>query len=534
MPTSKTPGREIEKLAAGEEEAWTALAEQVIERREPAPALAAALWERDQELAGWLGRLTRAGRRSDAVQEVEDWRANLVAWFRDSVLAAFPADHEAAVEVRLQAIRQIPGDDGGLADAMALLGELTARGHTGRAVGEAALLVAKGAFTERAFEDARRHAELAAARFEAADDAEGRDRARRHLLGALLHLRQWPAAFELADDVLQRRGPLFGGGGATVWFGTSDPREAALDELQAIALWASKSTPEWVRALGALAEVFAGDPAAPALEGAYQAALAGIARADGGHDPLDALAVVIQQLRERSHSRAAAVAARAGVQAAPGDLWIRSVCANLSRDLGEHEEAYVHRRAVVELVSPGAPSVASSWMELGDAAATLGRFEEADAAFETARGLAAEQESQETLAYYVARSFRGRDAAKARALGFGLFDRLRCDPRALAESQLGFAVVELVLGMLLEGKDRRALEVQRALLDAKVELWGDGSAVWLEEHNLGTVHAQLGDLAEARRLIEGALAKLRSELGDDHPHVQLAERSLARLEAERL
>src|SRR4051794_16617952 len=78
-------------------------------------------------------------------------------------------------------------------------------------------------------------------------------------------------------------------------------------------------------------------------------------------------------------------------------------------------------------------------------------------------------------------------------------------PRKLAESQTGFAVVELVLSLLVAEKDARALAVQQTLLDAKVTLWGECPAVWLERHNLGTVYAQLGQFDEARTLIEDAM-----------------------------
>lgn len=71
--------------------------------------------------------------------------------------------------------------------------------------------------------------------------------------------------------------------------------------------------------------------------------------------------------------------------------------------------------------------------------------------------------------------------------------------------------------------------VQKTLLDAKHELWGEAPSVWLEQHNLGTIHAQFGEPAEAKRLIEDAMANLIMILGEDHPHVDMCRRSLARL-----
>jgi len=57
---------------------------------------------------------------------------------------------------------------------------------------------------------------------------------------------------------MESRGPLFGGGGAFRFTGgaTDDARGAALGEAATVAEWAAHVTPEWVRALGGVAERF--------------------------------------------------------------------------------------------------------------------------------------------------------------------------------------------------------------------------------------------------------------------------------------
>ena len=60
----------------------------------------------------------------------------------------------------------------------------------------------------------------------------------------------------------------------------------------------------------------------------------------------------------------------------------------------------------------------------------------------------------------------------------------------------------------------------------KIARWGDCPSAWIEQHNVGSVCAQLGDTARGRALVADALAKMRaSGLADDR-HISMAENTL--------
>src|SRR5690606_35674386 len=209
-------------------------------------------------------------------------------------------------------------------------------------------------------------------------------------------------------------GPLFGGVGAFLLRGDDDedPLDAALDEAATIASWASRTTPEWVRALGGIAE--RSGLTWTRFEQALEAMLA------ASTNPLSDLEVVARQAGQRGMVRTALAAAEALAARFPEDL---------------------------EAAAIAAPHLA--------------------AAGQVDRALA-------------------------------LFSAVARDPRTIAETSSGHALVEALVRELVARGDRRALEVQQRLVDAKHELWGECPALALERHNLATIHAELGDHAEAR------------------------------------
>ena len=517
----------IEPLASSDAEAWVPLVEALLDPPALSPAFAAALWETLPDINEWLTRVDRALAATTAVFTIRSGRKIVFPWLHGSVLAAFPATHEAAIGMRIEDLRLTRRDDGGLADATALYQEIRSHGATSSQLAQVAFLVVNGAFTEHAHETAREYAALALESFEAAGDSSGANLATRSLAAAELYLRHWDKAFELFDKALASRGPLFGGG-VTIRSASSDPRDAAIDEIEAISLWVSLDAPEWIRSLGGLAQVFADEPIAATLQARYEERLRHVAQRG---ESLDDFEVIIRQLRERSFHRSAQTAARIATDANPDDSWILSVYGNISRHLGDHQIARESYLAAAELLeAEESPSAASAWMSAASSAATLGDFDGADAAFARAAELIAGDETRRELDYHIAWSLRQRDPAEARARAYALFRELKNQPRLLAESQVGPTTVDLLLDLLLAERDRDALIVQQALLDAKLALWGESPSVWLERHNLGTVHAQLGNPAAARPLIEAALGPLREAYGDGHPHVEMCQRSLARLD----
>jgi hypothetical protein len=125
----------------------------------------------------------------------------------------------------------------------------------------------------------------------------------------------------------------------------------------------------------------------------------------------------------------------------------------------------------------------------------------------------------------------GRGDADAIDRGLVLLDALAREPRTLAEMPAGVQLVDSLVRALIARGDRRALAVQQKLVDAKEELWGECPSLSLERHNLGVLHARLGERDRARALIAAAVEDLAGSLGEDHPHTQLAQRSLAQLSA---
>jgi hypothetical protein len=187
------------------------------------------------------------------------------------------------------------------------------------------------------------------------------------------------------DEALRVPGARFGGG-LLVLPAARDEAEDAIDEAQGIALWASESDAEWVRALGGLAEAFAQDPIGVELQRRFEEGLGRIARADGSRDRFD---VVLRQLQERALHRAAFAAARIASAAHPDDTLIQSVCANEARALGDSQAACEHYETAARLLEAGgSPSAMDAWNDAGNAAVRLGDRARAEAAFARARNLA--------------------------------------------------------------------------------------------------------------------------------------------------
>ncbi|MFT3698586.1 MAG: tetratricopeptide repeat protein [Kofleriaceae bacterium] len=295
------------------------------------------------------------------------------------------------------------------------------------------------------------------------------------------------------------------------------PRQTrALEEANTVSRWAKPTTPEWVRCMGAIWETFETDE----LLAQYRELFAPMF--EQARDPLGEIEVVIRQLRERGHKRAANVAAQIGIAAYPEESWMLSVAANCARQVGDAKAALaLDLRCVVKLSEE---ERGAGWTRVANSALAAGDLEQAKLAISNAREYVDDDgpESNELTMIDIAVS-KDRDRA------FALFEELAEDPEELAESHDGHRVVELCLDLLLPHQDRRALAVAQALLDAKLELWGECPSVWLERHNLGTVYAQLGDRETAVPLIREARDRLLAQFGSENPHVQMCERSLARV-----
>ncbi|HVV82391.1 MAG TPA: hypothetical protein VHE35_04900 [Kofleriaceae bacterium] len=306
-----------------------------------------------------------------------------------------------------------------------------------------------------------------------------------------------------------------------------EQQKLALEELEQVSAWADESDAELARCYGTLAEAFAGDVRGAAYRRTFERLVGQLA---GDEAPLDELRVVIDQLCQRGNFRSAWFAARVAAEVAPASAWACEVAGHCARFVGDHAAAARYERIAATLPDENDPDLAGPWMSGAEAAAKRGAHGDAERALAVARALARTDDDRRLQQVMALRLLRARDPAAALDAGLALHAELARDPQLLAETVHGYVVVELVLEMLLAVGDRRALAVQQSLIDAKLALWGECPSAWLERHNLGTVHGQLGDLEQARVLIAAALAALEAQLGRGHRHVEMARRSLARLD----
>ncbi|MFO0726406.1 MAG: hypothetical protein U1E65_21650 [Myxococcota bacterium] len=408
-------------------------------------------------------------------------------------------------------------EDGGFAEARAEYLALAANNPRDPALSGAALRVVKAAFTARD----------PAAADEYAQKATG-PLAARYRGAALLFLGRFEEGFEILDQALVDRGPAFGGGGTFVSPPKADPRTESLDELQAVAAWAALETPEWVRALGV-----ARDRHPEEVASHFQRRfLQGLERVVRGQYGLEDLDVVVRQLRQRGAMAAAETAVQVGIDHFPEDSLLWSQLGNLRRHLGRPQEALVAQRRCAELLEgEGSSDASSAWLSAMDAAL---------AAKDSAAWLECERRAEarippgrrdllNELEFYRLRAAAAEDPASALPRAVALFDGLGLEPLVLVESKLGLAIADLAIDLCLKSRDLRAVRIQETLVEGKRAAWGDCPALWLEQQNLGTIWAQLGEPQKARALIEAARKELIAALGPGAAEVELCDRSLAKL-----
>jgi hypothetical protein len=112
---------------------------------------------------------------------------------------------------------------------------------------------------------------------------------------ALLSLERFDEAFAILDPAMTRSAPS--PAGASRYTSNADPRAEAIAEAATVATWASATTPEWVRALGGMAE----RTRRRELWKRFEAAL--VTMVDGASDPASDLEVVIRQAGQRDLGR---------------------------------------------------------------------------------------------------------------------------------------------------------------------------------------------------------------------------------------
>lgn len=347
---------------------------------------------------------------------------------------------------------------------------------------EALLLLARRARELPDFEEA-----LAAATeaWEHSQDPGQRDRALRARGAALLGLRRVGEALEVLDGALVRRGPLFGGGGSFSFRAPTDPMDEVLDEAASIASWASARTPEWVRALGGMAEHLD----LPELHERFEQGLRTLAAQEPDKAARD-LEVVLRHASQRSlHTTAAAAALHLADLARTCD---EELLPDLLDALHEAAPRDVHPLSTALLQRP-LPTDPEDLLRL------------------RAKAAAGDPEPLPAM--------------------WDLFLDLRAEPALLSETDTGHAFADALVDTLVATGDHRALDVAATLYEAKVCRWGeDVPAAWLELQNIGTTYARLGQPVPARKALTSALEGLLRHADEDHPRVRIVKQNLARLD----
>ncbi|MCY0987749.1 hypothetical protein OV203_11475 [Nannocystis sp. ILAH1] len=270
----------------------------------------------ERYVGGWLARAARiaseevyAGRRLAALWQLAGERPReplgpeLLRWSTEA-----PADEPGGLRSRYEAALN-DTSDGALAVALALVGDVGIAEPASALHVDALLLLVRRALEDAEIDQALVAARAAEALAEALGDRSRGLSATRHRGAALLRAGRVQEALAALEPALSVRGPLFGGRGSFREAWPEKGRAAALAEAAMVAGWAAATTPEWVRALGGLAERATEDDAPAVLWARFEAALAGMIEASP--EPADDLEVVLEQARERGLSRTAAAAAQA-------------------------------------------------------------------------------------------------------------------------------------------------------------------------------------------------------------------------------
>lgn len=208
------------------------------------------------DLEGWRRRLFTAFQRlnpDDGLSADDGFRR----WFASGIVRHLPQTDPAALALSYRDALDY-ADSGAAKRAVDLAVEFEQAGDSAQhrsLLGRALLLLARRLGEEGDHENASGAAQRADDIFAKLGDSDWQAQAMRVRAGALLRLRKIDEALALFDTLFRNPSagfPLDGGVHRPVT--SSDPIAAVLSEAAAIALSATKDKPEWIRALGLIAE----------------------------------------------------------------------------------------------------------------------------------------------------------------------------------------------------------------------------------------------------------------------------------------
>lgn len=297
----------IDTLAEADAATWQALLEHVVATAGPAPVAAIdQMLAREPRPARWLATASQVLFRIESTRFATSAGAlrPFLAWFGDGILAKHGATVPVAIEVRIQ--REL-GLATGVEVARSIVDDARAGQVDDRLLVDALIVLA------RRLDEATQHDAALDALTEAemiAHDSNNPCSAfpiRRLRAASLLKLRRLDEAFEVLDVEMAVKECDHLGGSHVFVRRPANPWDAMLAEAASLALWMSDRRPEWVRALGGIAER-ADKRHRPALWERFEGALENMVAAS--EDPGADLATVIREATKR-RLRKTAGAARA-------------------------------------------------------------------------------------------------------------------------------------------------------------------------------------------------------------------------------
>lgn len=282
----------IDALAGGDQPTWQAWLEHlVLTKPTPTPVVIDRMLLREPSPGRWLDIASRAlfGIDSDVFLTTKRAMDPFQAWLGDGIIAARGATAQASLEIRLaREMREAKGSP----VTRAIVEDL--RALDWGLLADALILHARRLAEEDAYGEAI-DALLEAERiFGAASD--GAAFARRLRASNLLRLQRLEEAFAILDEEMREKA-AGGGGGAARFSATPENKwDAAIAEAAQVAVWAVLTTPEWVRALGGMAQRADG-ATKKTLWQRFERAL--VAMVDSSKNPGSDLEVVIRQAKHR-------------------------------------------------------------------------------------------------------------------------------------------------------------------------------------------------------------------------------------------
>ncbi|HEY1957925.1 MAG TPA: hypothetical protein VGH28_20030 [Polyangiaceae bacterium] len=295
----------VRALAAATVDAWKALLEHVVSQasREAPAELVLRLVAIDDTYDRWVSRAASAAAKIESpyFSTIKGALRPFGRWLRAGVELHAPASR-MAIEAHLAALAADDGAD--VCDRLVAFAETLSTSAPVDLVARAWKLVASRSLVSDpgVAADAARRAEALYREGNYVQDARV---ARRMVAGALLVAARYEDAFAILDDAM--REPMHALArieAAAQLDDSAEPKVFERIDLASVALWGHASSPEWVRALGALAEA----EESPLLWARFERALEG---ALASAVDLEELADEADIARTNGHAKTAAAISRA-------------------------------------------------------------------------------------------------------------------------------------------------------------------------------------------------------------------------------